>query len=76
MKNYINKIIFNKTADEPPVYYVVKAVDGNMIRIEQLKRLPDGAEVINLADLRKKHIGIAYYSKYEETEEYENAWQL
>lgn len=38
----------------------------DVIRVEQLKDLPTEAKAIDLNDIRKKHINIVYYSKFDD----------
>lgn len=62
----IADIVFNELEVGRRVYYRVKEYDKRLdvIRIEHIKGLPDGAEAINLDGFRKKHISIIYDNEY------------
>lgn len=68
----ITDIVFNEIEDKQRVYYRIAEYDTrlNVIRIEHVKAkdIPDGAEAVDLNDIRKEHISIVYYSKYNEEE--------
>ncbi len=64
-KDYINSIVYNKYSDGKIIYYVVKAFDGQTLRVEQLKTQPkdDIGEAISLQEFyNNDRVNIVYYS--------------
>lgn len=68
--DYTYTVVFNEIEDGQRVYYRVVDHDKirDIIRIEHLNDIPDGTEAIDLNDIRKERINIAYYSKYDDKE--------
>ena len=64
MKDYTNAIVYNELIKGNKIYYLVKAFDGQVVRIEQLKTQLKGNidEAINLKKLHNKKLSIVYYS--------------